>query len=485
MREIAPLSTLVLRCVGPSTCNPELTFGGPREAESDKSDCNGKEKDKASSADEDNAEIVIKCPPPPDQPTLTSRLLRSLRDVKRPRLPYKGAARPNANDVDLSHPWILALEPSASENILCIEHGNHALDTLQLFIDALVDSGRASDTRLGVHSFREWVIAVIGQEAANEVFNDADEKKTPKKKRKITSASLPTGSLSLHNMAAASYNTFKSMELANVGVCLSVLDLTGVHGLTDSILSDILCAGSFPHIERLSLKNCRKITGEGLASVVNFTKLTALDIGGCFNVKPYDVLSMVQAHPGTQKATLTEIYAGGLGWTDVDLELLIESTAGHLRGLGVGFSPYVSGPGLILTMSKVAETLERLAVPFCDSMDDAAASALGKNLNKLNVLDIRGSKVTTLTGLMDGRYASGIITPLDDAGLAEASQGKVTGHLFVLARYSGISKSSLEETMKFHQNTVFLTCVLDGAGTGEGIRRHAVEYQMQECYHLE
>ena len=55
----------------------------------------------------------------------------------------------------------------------------------------------------------------------------------------------------------------------------------------------------------------------------------------------------------------------GLGWTDVDLERLIDLTACHLRGLGVGFSPYISGPGLILTMNKVANTLERLAVPFC------------------------------------------------------------------------------------------------------------------------
>lgn len=482
MREIAPLSTLVLRSVGPSTCNPELTFGGvipeaSKKNESKSSSADGQkspEKVSEQGSKNETDDELPECPPLPDHPTLTSRLLRSLRDTQRPRRPYKGAARPNANDVDISHPWILATESSESEEILCIEHGNPAVDCLQLFIDALVDSGRASDTRLGVHSFREWVVAVIGKDAAEKIFNETNESNTPKKKRKLTvsvNSKVPLGSLSLHNFSAASYNTFKAMEMANVGACLGVLDLTGVHGLTDSILSDIICAGSFPHIRRLSIKNCRKITGSGIASLVHLPKLTAVDMGGCFNVRPNDVLTMVQAHPGTEKGTLNEIHASGLGWTDVDLELLIESTSGHLRGLSVGFSPFISGPGLILAMNKVVDTLERLAVPFCDGMDDAAAAALGKSLTKLAVLDIRGTKVTSLTGLMDARYASGIITPVDEAALAASNNEAVNGHLFVLARYSGITKNSLEDTKKLQQNAIFLSCIIDGAGTGEGIRR--------------
>ena len=360
------------------------------------------------------------------------------------------------------------------DETLRIEHGNHAIDCLQLFFDALIDSGRAGDKRVGVHSFREWVVAVLGKEQAHLIFREGDGNKTPsKKKRKLTNDSkLRLGSLSLHNFNAASYHTFKSMEMANVGACLGVLDLTGVHGLTDSIMTDILCAGSFPHIQRLSIKNCRKITYEGLASVANLTKLTCLDLGGCFNVRPNDVVSMVQTHPGTAKGTFNELYASGLGWADVDLETLIDATCGHLRGLGVGFSPYVSSPGLILAMKKVASTLERLAIPFCDGMDDAAAASLGKSLTKLAALDIRGSKVTTLTGLMDGRYASGAVTVLDDSALEEARQGgAVEGHLFVLARYSGINKNSLEETMKLQQNDIFLSCLIDGSGEGGGIRR--------------
>jgi hypothetical protein len=131
---------------------------------------------------------------------------------------------------------------------------------------------------------------------------------------------------------------------------------------------------------------------------------------------------------------------------------LIDATAKHLRGLGVGFSPYISGPGLIVTLSKVASTLDRLAVPFCPGFDDAAASALGSKLPKLAVLDIRGcNKVYSLSGMMEGRVTAG------------------AGPLFVLARYSGVSNNSLEETMKSHSES--LTCILDGGGTGGGIRR--------------
>ena len=399
---------------------------------------------------------------------MTSRLLRSLRDSTLPQLPYDLLGRPNANDVDIAHPWIMAVYPprehgniaplistnddendsSDEAEFLAIENSNKAVETLQLFIDALVESGRAGDSRMGVHFFREWVAVTTGQEATAAVVK---KKKSKKRQKTVVSESLPLGSLSLHNFAAGSIQTFRSMEKANVGCCLGTLDISGVN-LTDSILSNVICSGSFPRLRRLSVKNCRKLTGKGIASLVKLTKLCALDVGGCFNIHPNDVVSLVQNHPSTKKGRLTEIYASGLGWTDVALEEIVDATAGHLRGLGVGFSPYISSPGLILTLSKLASTLDHLAVPFCTGMDDAAALALGRKLPNLAVLDIRGcNKVYSLSGMMDGR------------GVAATA-----GHLFVLARYSGISNNSLEETTRLYDG---LTCVLDGGGTGDGIRR--------------
>ena len=493
MREIAPLRTLALRAVGPPSCNPEITFGGPHAAkknkivdtdDSDKEDTysNTNETEKKDNNNDNDDDVVDALP---DEPTITCRLLRSLRDSEAPQGPYNGIVRPNANDVDIAHPWIMSVYPpredgnnaplitpdegiegaaaaaTAAESnkdvdttyeFLAIENNNHAVETLQQYIDALIESGRANDGRMGIHFFREWVYAITGKEAK------IPKKKTKKRKlsAKTTAVdeSLPLGSLSLHNFSTGSIHTFRSMEKANVGSCLGTLDISGVHGLTDSILSNIICCGSFPRLQRLSVKNCRKLTGKGIASLVKLTRLTALDVGGCFNVQPSDVVKLIQSHPSTKKGNFTEIYAGGLGWTDVALEELVDATSGSLRGLGVGFSNYISGPGLMLTLSKLSSTLDRLAVPFCLGMDDAAIFALGSKLPKLAVLDIRGcNNVSSLSKLMEARAGAG-----------------VTNHLFVLARYSGISNHSLTETRKLY-DVLALECILDGKGDGGGIRR--------------
>jgi len=491
MREIPSLRVLCLRAVGPPTCSPEAAFGGPRvaallkrsksgiadDSDSDNEDSNSNAIEKDKTADSDVDKII-----PPEEPTLTSVLLKKLRNKESPMQAYKGLARPNANDVDIAHPWIMTVHPPREDGnneplitptegadnmdidnddtayeFLAIENSNHAVETIQQFIDALVESGRANDTRMGLHFFREWVYAITGKEPKAIV-----PKKKINKKRKISISakttaideSLPLGSLSLHNFAAGSIHTFRSMEKANVGSCLGTLDISGVHGLTDSILTNIICGGSFPRIKRLSVKNCRKLTGKGIASLVKLTRLTALDVGGCYNVLPNDVVSLVERHPSTKKGVFTEIYAGGLGWTDVALEELVDATVGYLRGLGVGFSPYITGAGLSLTLSKLSSTLDRLAVPFCPGMDDAAVSSLGSTLPKLAVLDIRGTNVSSLSGLLEAR--AGIVS---------------TGHLFVLARYSGISKKSLDETKKRYEGTVAFDCILDGKGNGGGIRR--------------
>ena len=108
----------------------------------------------------------------------------------------------------------------------------------------------------------------------------------------------------------------------------------------------------------------------------------------------------------------------------------------------------------MLTLSKLSSTLDRLAVPFCLGMDDAAMFALGSKLPKLAVLDIRGcNNVSSLSKLMEARAGAG-----------------VTNHLFVLARYSGISNYSLTETRKLY-DVLALECILDGNGNGGGIRR--------------
>jgi len=127
---------------------------------------------------------------------MASRLLRSLRNSSMTIQPYvAGTTRANASDVDISQPWVMAIYPprdnddnnnspiDETNEFLSIENGNHAVECLQMFIDALVESGRAGDDRLGVHFFREWVQAVTGgMEAKPE--QQQQQKQRPKKKQK-------------------------------------------------------------------------------------------------------------------------------------------------------------------------------------------------------------------------------------------------------------------------------------------------------------
>lgn len=106
--------------------------------------------------------------------------------------------------------------------------------------------------------------------------------------------------------------------------------------------------------------------------------------------------------------------------------------------------------------------LQRLAIPFCEqALDTSLLGFLGRSLVKVSALDIRGnSAVNSLTSWFDGRVAAG----------AEALE------LFVLGRYSNITKASLEETKRIHPiHAIELTCILDGTGVGGGIQRQPAD----------
>ena len=118
-------------------------------------------------------------------------------------------------------------------------------------------------------------------------------------------------------------DTFSAIKEVDVGSVLATLDLNGVHSLTDDALLEDLLQFQ-PNIRRLSLKNCRKITGKGLTTVAKYLpELTSFDVGGSFNINPSDVINMVRIHPGTAAGTLTEIHASGVGWTDELLDAFI------------------------------------------------------------------------------------------------------------------------------------------------------------------
>lgn len=192
--------------------------------------------------------------------------------------------RANANDLDINHPFIATRDRFP-------EFGNPALDCLQSYLDSLVELGRLDDSRLGVNFWKEWKRNVVDSS----------------RKRKRSDAPI-VGSLSLHN-SLISEDTVEAMIKSGMGASVGVLDLTGVQTLTDDLVSDLL--STMPNLQRLSLKNCRRLTGVSLQAVAtNLQSLSSLDIGGSYNITTAELLEVL---PSMQN--LDEIYAGGLGWT--------------------------------------------------------------------------------------------------------------------------------------------------------------------------
>lgn len=345
-----------------------------------------------------------------------------------PREPCFGGSasnrRADANEIDINHPFIATRDTFS-------EFGNTALDCLQSYVDSLVELGRLDDSRLGLNFWTEWKRNVG----------------SPLKKRKRTEIPELTA-ISLHNGSICD-DTVDAMVKSGVGECVGVLDLTGMHTLTDDLVEKLLA--SMPNLQRLSIKNCRRLTGKSLLSVAEHApNLTCLDVGGSYNMTTSELLNVLPALPH-----LDELYAGGLGWTDASLLQLANERS--WKGLGFGFSANLTPAGLREAMTQQAY-LDRLSIPFCEqALDTALLGFLGRTLPGVNALDIRGNvNVTSLTSWFDGRAAIGALAQ----------------DLFVLARYSSLTKASLDETKRIHPlHSVDLTCILDGKGVGEGILR--------------
>ena len=191
--------------------------------------------------------------------------------------------------------------------------------------------------------------------------------------------------------------------------------------------------------------------------------LRAIDVGGSFNVQPSDVIDMVKDHPGTLAGTLTEIHASGLGWTDDLLQIFMQLVEKHLTGLSIGFSPKLtSNIGPIL--GRAGDTLTSLGMHFCECLTIDLSIQLGKLLPKLRVFDMRGaSSINSITPMLDARATvNGYVKTSED-------EDDPFPFMFILARYTGITSSSLVDTRAVHAYD--FECIIDGGGAGSGVRR--------------
>lgn len=424
MREIPSLQSLCFRSVGSQACSTEDAF----------------------------------CPVHEERLSFASRLLRSFHSSQMTRIPCIGLVRrENANQVDLHHPFVGA---RTSEGILVAQHGNPALDVLQSYIDALVEMGRMDDRRMGKRFFEEYKANIQlgkrGDDGIKEVVSPPEPKKA---KRSSRSDSIPVlASLSLYNCSVGR-DTFEAMIASGLPNHLAVLDLTGVNGLTDDLCRMIL--EKTVHLERFSVKNCRRISIQALKPLVSSDHLTCLDVGGCFNISASELLE----HILPSLPTLTELLASGLGWTDVTVGQLVslrkENDPKQWRGLSFGFcmaslTHNLTAKSLREDLVVCANTLRSLALPFCETLvDNALLGMLGRNFPALEYLDLRGNPaLQTVTGWYDGR-ASADLPPQP---------------LTVLGRYTSMTPSSVEETKRIHPlETVDLVVILDAGGMGAAI----------------
>jgi hypothetical protein len=371
-----------------------------------------------------------------------------------------------------------------------MQYGSPALDCLQSYIDALVESGRMNDSRLGLHFFQEWKANVELQctlinngktTEKEEQISSYVEPITKKRRRGGESTIISTdnntttnafGSLSLHN-CTLSYDTLDAMIQSGMGPHLAVLDLTGVHGVTDDFAKQLFQSTVCRNLRRLSLKNCRKISGKAIRLLPTScsNSLECLDIGGCFNISAsLDVLPVIELLP-----KLSELHASGLQWDDSTLKVLVDRksdtkttkrksstdviTLSPWQRLSLGFSTHFTQPILRECLLQASNTLQSLALPFCETVvDNALMGIFGRHLPHIKYLDLRGNtSLNTVTGWYDGRVS---------ADLSPSQE------LTILGRYTSLTESSIEETKRVHPQAVTtLIVILDGGGLGLGITR--------------
>lgn len=303
------------------------------------------------------------------------------------------------------------------------------------------------------------------------------EQKKAKEQMAAMLAAIPTSvaSLSLHN-AVILDETLQALVDSRVLPHIAVLDLTGIATLTDDMLLTILSRAGC-NLQRLSLKNCRRLTNTSLTNLVDCCSkhLSSLDIGGTYNMTPGAVLKAISPntirkgrwpYPVTPLPHLVELHASGLNWQDSHLEPLFAVRA--WRGLSLGFSELLTFEGFkeaLLEDSSydMRSTLQSLALPFCENLvSNSLLGFMGRHLPHVRAMDVRGNNLlTSMTGWYDGRAT------IRDGTLAPLNQS-----LVVLARYSGITKISLENTMQdVPEAASSLTVVLDSEGVGLGILR--------------
>ncbi|GMI16784.1 hypothetical protein TrLO_g12411 [Triparma laevis f. longispina] len=295
--------------------------------------------------------------------------------------------------------------------------GNLSTTLLQTYIDCVSETGTLDDTRLTTDFFN----ILSSSYAVPDTNHDSS---VNVKKRKKTELVLECA-LSFHNCALLSSSTFKCLISSDLSKIITCIDLSGCCGVTTDIFEEVV--GGCKVLRRVSVKNCRRLGGlGGLKGGVE-----CLDVGGCYNLKIEEVLSVVKS-----SKELNEFYGAGLGWEDEDFKELCGILGKRkCKGLSVGFSKGLSKECITdnLCTSKLLSHMESLSLHFLPSVNSSHLSKIGFLSPKLIEIDLRGCvNVTSVGPLLDARAVG-----YNERNMKGKGEQEVLEVIKIMCRYSG------------------------------------------------
>ena len=234
-----------------------------------------------------------------------------------------------------------------------------------------------------------------------------------------------------------------------IGRTLVALDL-GSCLLVDDDGVKIVAEACGATLERLGLRDCRKLTDAVFDCLVELPKLIDVDVGGDINITPDGIRKkffLNREGPQTKRAKTSKapppnLAALGVSGLGIDAEFL--SAAGNVLGadlvrLGVG---YARAPSRSFQAALPAwPNLTDLRVQWTTTFDDAALDVLATHCSRITAVDVVGTPVTAdaLRSLLLLRAS-----PLPE-DLPSAAEGDLRFLSWLSCRYTAGPKLALQK----------------------------------------
>eukprot|EP00752_Nemacystus_decipiens_P003939 g3607.t1 len=263
-------------------------------------------------------------------------------------------------------------------------------------------------------------------------------------------------------------DSFTSVSLANSKVgdafirdtlsmrcpMLRSVNLTACFYIRDASIEALLSRCTL--VERLYLRNCRKLTDLTLEHIVRLgPKIAAVDIGGCFNINAAAVDNLCEAHPNS--GGFTELDISGILVTANTLEVVCRRCR-RLEQLRMGFVEYMEAT-LTSTLAPLVGNLRSLHVHWNSCVTDEFLSWAVQSIPRLEDLNVCGCSKVTIDGVSDMLYErQDALEALEKAEekTDEAAPQQVNTIEKVNVRYTSLSKQDIEALQSTFQGITFL-----------------------------